>query len=348
MTISDSPSQTTAIAGRGAVGHALLEVRDLKVVYRTDSRHVPALRGLSLTVREGETLGVMGETGSGKSTLAHSVLGLLPPGSVGGVIRFRGEDLPVGDEAAMRAVRWRRIALVFQSASTGFDPVYRVGEQIIEPIVVHLGWNRAQAGQEALRLWGEVGLPAELFGRYPHQLSGGEKRLAMLAMALACQPELLLLDEPTAGLDSMTRARVLSVLRRLRDERRLTMILITHTLGDLAVLADRAMVLYAGRVVEAGLAGEVLAKPRHPYTWGLVNAYPNMARARDLWAIRGDPPCPPAAWLRLRAQVQPGRTAVRPGGAGTGRPRRSVGGVLPGRAADASGSAGPPQGLHGF
>ncbi len=271
----------------------LLEVRDLQVCYRNgSSAGIPALRGLSFSLREGEVLGIVGETGSGKSTLAHALLGLLPEATVAGRISLGGKTLPVQDEAAVQEVRWRRVALVFQTAGTGFDPVYRVGEQVAEPLVIHRRYSHGDALSRAAELWKEVGLSPDSFDRFPHQLSGGEKRLAMLAMALACDPELLVLDEPTAGLDSFTRAGILELLRRLRTERRLAMIVITHSLGDLPGLADRTMILYAGKAAELGPTRAILDSPSHPYSWGLVNAYPTMKRAKDLWGIRGDTPDP--------------------------------------------------------
>ncbi len=289
----DGVSSASLVIEGGDTAAPLLEVEDLHVRYRSEAgRAVHALRGLSITLRCGETLGIVGETGSGKSTLAHTLMGLVAAGNVEGRISFGGHPLLVRDEEAMRGLRWRRIALVFQTAGTGFDPVYQVGEQVSEPLQVHRGYSRREAILRARELWQEVGLPAERFDHYPHQLSGGEKRLAMLAMALVCDPELLILDEPTAGLDTLTRTQVLTLLRRLRRQRHLTMIIITHTLSDLPGLADRTLILYAGRAAELGPTGDVLSVPRHPYSWGLINAYPSMGRARDLWGVRGDSPDP--------------------------------------------------------
>jgi peptide/nickel transport system ATP-binding protein len=287
-------TETDPASARGTHPSApLLEVEDLRVRYRLgNGRSLPAIRGLSLDLRRGEVLGIVGETGSGKSTLAHTLLGLLSTAEVEGTISFHQQPLPVQDEVAMREFRWCRISLVFQTAGTGFDPVYAVGDQIGEAMRVHRGRSREEAGVRSRELWGEVGLQPERFDHYPHQLSGGEKRLAMLAMALACDPELLILDEPTAGMDAFTRTRILALLRELRQRRTLTMIVITHTLADLPGLASRTLILYAGRAAELGPTAKVLSAPRHPYSWGLLNAYPSMTRARDLWGIRGDPPDP--------------------------------------------------------
>ena len=277
----------------GPAAAPLLQMEDLHVRYRLgQDRSLPALRGLSLSLDHGDVLGIVGETGSGKSTLAHTLLGLVPPNSIEGTVSFHGRPLPLQDEEEMREFRWRRIALVFQTAGTGFDPVYTVGDQVCEPLQTHCGYSRDDARAKAARLWAEMGLPPDRFQHYPHQLSGGEKRLAMLAMALACDPELLVLDEPTAGLDAFTRGQILRLLKELRQRRKLTMIMITHTLADLRGLAGRTLVLYAGRAAELGKTDEVLSAPRHPYSWGLLNAYPSMERAKDLWGIRGDPPDP--------------------------------------------------------
>ncbi len=274
-------------------GIPMLEVKDLGVRYRTrGGQAISALRGLSFELRQGELLGIVGETGSGKSTLAHTLLGLLTRAEIDGEVSYRGQPLPLHDEEAMREIRWREIALVFQVAGTGFDPVYPVGDQIREPLLAHRRCGRDEARARVAQLWEDVGLEAGRLNSYPHQLSGGEKRLAMLAMALVCDPELLMLDEPTAGLDSFTRIRVLSLLKSLQRRRKLTMIVITHTLSDLDRLAERTMILYAGKAVEIGPTREVLTAPLHPYSWGLLNAYPSMRRARDLWGIRGDSPDP--------------------------------------------------------
>ncbi|MFN8482241.1 MAG: ABC transporter ATP-binding protein [Anaerolineae bacterium] len=271
----------------------VLTVRGLTVVYPTSRGElVHALTDISLSLARGEAVGIVGESGSGKTTLARTLTGLTSTASVRGHIVFEGEPLPITDEAAMRAIRWRKIALSFQGASSAFDPVYRVGDQVMEPILEHLKLAPEDARRRALLLWRDVDLPADRFERYPHELSGGEKQRAMLAMALACDPALLIVDEPTSGLDVLTRDRVLELLRDLRRERNLSLVMISHHLGDMIGLADRTLVLYAGRIAEVGATEDVLDDPRHPYTWGLVNAFPRMDRAKDLWGIRGHPPDP--------------------------------------------------------
>lgn len=283
----------------------MLDIRDLRVHYRPAStgghdRPVRALDGVSLRLSRGEALGIVGETGSGKSTLALTLMGLATGATIRGEALFQGRPLPLSDEAAMRAVRWRRIALAFQSAGSAFDPVYPIGRQIAEPVLTHLEIDPRDAEARARALLAQVGLPANRFDHYPHQLSGGEKQRAMIAMALSCEPELLILDEPTSGLDAMTRSAIVEMLHRLRRERTLTMILISHNLADVASLTDRTAVFYAGRVIEVGQTADLLDDPGHPYTWGLVNAYPLMTRAKDLAGIRGalpDPTDPPAGCL---------------------------------------------------
>lgn len=282
-----------ALNGRSSGAPAWLAVRDLQVAYRLpDGRELPALHGLSFDLARGETLGVVGEAGSGKTTLLLALLGLLPTARVSGSVFFAGGPLPLGDEQRLRAFRWRRIALAFQGSATAFNPVYPVGAQVVEPLVEHLGLDGGTARARALALWERVGLRPELFDRYPHQLSGGEKQRALLAMALACEPELLLVDEPTSGLDALAKAQALDLLRTLQRQRGFGLIVVSHDLGDVRRLATQVLVLYAGRAVEYGSADLVLADPRHPYSVGLVGAYPTLSRARDLWGIRGAPPDP--------------------------------------------------------
>ena len=269
----------------------LLDVRDLAVSYPVSSKVTArALQGGSFAVGRGEALGIVGESGSGKTTLALTLLGLTPTARVAGEVCFAGRSLPLGDEAAMRAIRWRRIALAFQASGSAFDPVYPVGDQVVEPLVAHLGLPVGEARRRALALWADVDLPPDRFAHFPHQLSGGEKQRAMLAMALACEPELLIVDEPTSGLDVLTRRHILDLLRAVRARHGLALIIISHALDDIAGLADRTLVLYAGRIAELGATGPVLDEPRHPYTVGLVNAYPRLDRAKDLWGICGQPP----------------------------------------------------------
>jgi len=276
----------------------LVSVRDLRVHLaagpKRDGAVVRAVDGVSFDLAAGEALAIVGETGSGKTTIGRALLGLHPPGSTRGSICLAGRELVNLPEEDWRPLRWRRIAMAVQGAGSAFDPVYRIGEQIAEPLREHLGLPPAEAAERAGVLAGRVGLEPRHLRAYPHQLSGGEKQRAMLAMALSCAPEVLIVDEPTSGQDVLSRARLIELLRQVRRETAL--ILISHDLAAAAQVAGRVAVLYAGKLVEVGPAREVLDQPRHPYTWGLLNAYPNMTTARDLRGIRGiapDPSDPP-------------------------------------------------------
>ena len=266
----------------------VLSVRDLHVNFDA----VRAIDGVSFDLAAGEALAVVGETGSGKTTLARALLGLHPASSVQGSIRLNGNELVGLSERDWEHVRWKAIALAVQNAASGFDPVYRVGNQIIEPMRQHLRLPNGQIRVRALALAEQVGLTERHLHAYPHQLSGGEKQRLMLAMALSCDPDLLILDEPTSGQDMLSRERLIALLRRLRDERNFALLLISHDLAAAAVLTDRTAVLYAGKLAETGATRAIFTMPRHPYTWGLLNAYPNMTTSRDLSSIRGQMPDP--------------------------------------------------------
>lgn len=271
----------------------MLSVRDLRVTFSLDGRAcVRAVDGVSFDLARGDALGVVGETGAGKTTLARALLGLHPPECVQGSVRLDGRELVGLSEEGWRAVRWRRIALVVQSVGTALDPVHRVGDQIAEPMRFHLGLSPAQAWARAEELARLVGLELRHLRAYPHQLSGGEKQRALLAMALGCDPDVLVLDEPTSGQDMLSRACLLDLLENLRRERGVGLLVISHDLAAVGRLAERVAVLYAGKMVEIGPAEAVFGDPRHPYTWGLVHSYPDMGTARDLRSIRGHPPDP--------------------------------------------------------
>jgi peptide/nickel transport system ATP-binding protein len=282
----------------------LLSVRDLHVHFPSpslpDGRDGPAVRAVdavSFDLADGKALAIVGETGSGKTTIARALLGLHPPGCVWGSVRLTGRELVGLPEDEWRSIRWQRIAMAVQSVGTAFDPVYRIGEQIAEPLRQHLGLAPGDARLRAEALAGRVGLESRHLRAYPHQLSGGEKQRAMLAMALSCEPELLILDEPTSGQDVLARAQLIALLRQIRRESGASLLLISHDLAAVACLVEQVSVLYAGKLIEVGPTADVLERPRHPYTWGLLNAYPNMTTARDLRGIRGhlpDPVNPPA------------------------------------------------------
>ncbi|HET7486574.1 MAG TPA: ABC transporter ATP-binding protein [Acidimicrobiales bacterium] len=274
----------------------MLVVERLRVTYPGP----PPVRGLddvSLTVAPGQCLGILGESGSGKSTLGAALLGLHTTARVEGSLRLGDSDLTAIDEDGWRSVRWRRIALAFQSTAA-LNPVHRVGEQVAEPMKVHLGFGGSAARERAEQLLEDIGPGAWAFGRYPNELSGGQQRLVLLAMALACDPEVLVLDEPTSGLDPVTRARVLAVLGAVQATGDRSMVILGHDTDALGVLATHVGVLYRGWMAEHGPAADVLTRPRSPYAWALLNARPTLASVKELRGIRGAPPDP--------AEVAPG------------------------------------------
>ncbi|PKO22352.1 MAG: ABC transporter ATP-binding protein [Chloroflexi bacterium HGW-Chloroflexi-1] len=293
-----TPTETTPVGTESACSAATgsprpgLSVRDLRVHFPTAGGIARAVDGVSFDLAAGEALAIIGETGSGKTSIARALLGLHPAGVTRGGIRLSGQELIGLAEDAWRAVRWRRIALAAQNAGAAFDPVYHIGEQIAEPLREHLGLAPVEALAQAILLAEQVGLTPRHLAAYPHQLSGGEKQRAMLAMALSCNPEILIVDEPTSGQDMLARAEVITLLRRLRAARGMSLLLISHDLAAVAQLADRVAVLYAGKLVEVVAAADLIEAPRHPYTWGLRNAYPSMTTARDLAGIRGELPDP--------------------------------------------------------
>jgi oligopeptide/dipeptide ABC transporter ATP-binding protein len=259
----------------------LLEVRGLTVDYAAPGAlPVRALAGVDLTVAEGEAVAVVGESGSGKSTLALALLGLLPRSArLQGSIRYRGQELCGQPEAAWRALRGAQASLVFQDPALTLTPVRRVGPQVAEVVRTHRD-GRARAGRaEAEAALAEVGLPATAYGRYPHQLSGGQRQRVAVARALACSPSLLVADEPTSMLDSVAAAELRALLVAVQRKRGLALLLVTHDLAALPAVAQRALVLYAGRMVEAGEVGRVLGRPLHPYTRGLIRALPRARQA---------------------------------------------------------------------
>lgn len=267
----------------------LLEVHDLRVTFEGG---VEAVRGVSFQLDHGESLSVVGETGSGKSTLALCLAGLIQPPLASGSVRLDGTELLGAPEEELRRLRWRRVALALQGAP--FNPVVTVGDQVAEPLRQHLGMGKREARRRAGELAAEMLLPVELLDRYPHEISGGERRRAMVAMTLALDPDLVVLDEPTSGLDPFTRHDLVGRLAELAGARRFAVLIISHDLSDAARLASRFLVLYAGETMELGPTARVTAEPAHPYSWALVNAYPVMSTTKDLRPIRGAPPDPRA------------------------------------------------------
>jgi oligopeptide/dipeptide ABC transporter ATP-binding protein len=264
----------------------VLDVRELRTYFETDAGTARAVDGVSFTVDRGEALGLVGESGSGKSVTALSILRLVPepPGHIvaGSSIRLRGRDLMALPERSMCDVRGNDVGMVFQEPMTSLNPVQPVGEQVAEPIRRHLGFGRRAARERAIELLGLVGIPepAERVAAYPHQLSGGMRQRVMIAMALACDPALLIADEPTTALDVTIQAQILDLLRELRARLGMALILITHDLGVVAEVCDRVAVMYAGQIVETGGVGAVFRKPCHPYTEGLLRAMPRLGRSR--------------------------------------------------------------------
>ena len=274
----------------------LLSVRDLHVTYRSDAGPVPAVRGVSFDLAPGETLGLAGESGCGKSTIAGALLRVLPPGTqVAGEVLLDGENVLEMKPGRLRAVRWTEMSIVFQGALHALNPVQRVGDQIAEAIEIHRSAPKAQP--RVAELLEIVGIPARRSRDYPHQLSGGQRQRVLIALALACNPRILIADEPTTALDVMVQAQVLELLERLQRELALSMIFITHDLSTLSYVCRRTAVMYAGRIVEEGDALDVFDHPRHPYTTALAAAFPRIGDQSHRMkpsGLGGDPPDPRA------------------------------------------------------
>ena len=257
---------------------ALLEITGLRTEFHLKGGVLRAVRGVDLVVEPGETLALVGESGCGKSITAASVLRLVPPPGriVSGSIRFKGEELLTLSEERMREIRGNRIAMVFQDPMTSLNPVFTVGYQVAEGLRIHRGLSAAAAEREAVDLLTRVGIPAAVdrIKDYPHQLSGGMRQRVMIAMALACSPELVIADEPTTALDVTIQAQILELLDRLMTEKRMGLILITHNLGIVAERAHRTAIMYAGEIVESAPTAELFANPLHPYTKGLIASLP--------------------------------------------------------------------------
>jgi peptide/nickel transport system ATP-binding protein len=268
----------------------VLSIRGLKVTY-PGPPPVQALDGLSLDLAAGECVGILGESGSGKSTLAQALLGLLPTAEIEGSVHLGDVELTDLDEEAWRPVRWKRISLGFQSTNA-LNPVLRIGDQLTEPLKEHLGMDDEAADRRAVELLESVTLGEWAMHRYPRELSGGQRRLILIAMALACDPDVVVLDEPTAGLDAVTREEVLGLLTSLVAGRKQALLIVSHDPEALELVADRIAVMYRGWMAEVGPAGRIVNNPRHPYSVGLLNARPTLATVKDLRGIRGDPPRP--------------------------------------------------------
>jgi peptide/nickel transport system ATP-binding protein len=277
-------------------GGPFLDVRDLRVHFPTDDGLVKSVDGLSFSLRRGRTLGIVGESGSGKSVSSLAIMGLLTSTNarISGEIRLDGEELVGADPDAVRKLRGQKMAMIFQDPLSSMHPYYKVGAQIIEAYRIHNHVTKSQARQHAIDLLGRVGIPSpgSRVDDYPHQFSGGMRQRAMIAMALSCDPELLIADEPTTALDVTVQAEILDLIRSLQAEFGSAVIMITHDLGVIAELADDVLVMYAGRAVERATAQDLFKRPEHPYTWGLLSSMPRLDRDRQdrLIPVRGTPP----------------------------------------------------------
>ncbi len=273
--------------------NVILRVEDLKVSFRTYAGTVQAVRGVSFELNKGETIAIVGESGSGKSVSTKAVMGILPSNAIveSGRILYDGSDLLEADEDAMKEIRGKRIGLIFQDPMSALNPIMKVGKQIME-VLKKRGLNKQQAREEALKLMNDVGIPqAEArFEQYPFQFSGGMRQRIVIAIALAGEPEILICDEPTTALDVTVQARILEMINRIKEERNLSVIFITHDLGVVANMADRVYVMYAGKIVETGTVQEVFLEPAHPYTWALLTSMPDLETHGRLQAIPGAPP----------------------------------------------------------
>ncbi|WPD19336.1 ABC transporter ATP-binding protein [Thermaerobacter composti] len=309
----------------------LLEVRDLRVHFRTHGGEVQAVRGVSFDLYKGETLCIVGESGCGKSVTAQTIMRLIPvpPGRiVSGSIRFQGKDLVRLPEREMQRIRGRSMGMIFQDPMTSLNPTMTIGRQIAEPLIKHQGMRPDQARARAIELLRMVGIPnpEERVRQYPHQFSGGMRQRAMIAIALACNPALLIADEPTTALDVTIQAQILELMQDLKRRLGTAIILITHDLGVVARMADRIAVMYAGQIVEQGTAEEIFHHPKHPYTEALLRSIPRLDDRRErLQAIPGTPPdlfSPPAGCafaarcpytMRVCHTYDPQLEEIRPG-----------------------------------
>ncbi|MET7690667.1 ABC transporter ATP-binding protein [Streptomyces sp. NPDC005483] len=275
---------------------AFLSVRDLRVRFKTEDGIVKAVDGLSFDLERGQTLGIVGESGSGKSVTNLTILGLHNPqfAAIDGEILLEGQELITARESEMEKLRGNKMAMIFQDPLTALSPYYTVGRQLSEPFMKHTGASKKEAKDRAIQMLEKVGIPQPKvrFGDYPHQFSGGMRQRAMIAMALMCDPQLLIADEPTTALDVTVQAQILDLLKDLQQEFGSAIIFITHDLGVISSMADDLLVMYAGRAVERGSVREVMRAPRHPYTWGLLSSMPRLDSDvnEELVPIPGSPP----------------------------------------------------------
>lgn len=323
--LADSTDRSSPTA---AAGEAVLDVRELSLTLRAVGGHVKPLRGVSFAVQPGRVLAILGESGSGKSLTLKSILRVLPGPSaqLQGSVLFRGAELLTASERHMRTVRGNRIAMIYQDPVAALDPIFTVGSQIVETIRQHRNVSRDEARSLAIRQLGELGIPSpeQRMGAYPHEMSGGMCQRIMIAIALACRPDVLLADEPTSALDVTVQAQIVSILRNFVETSGASVVVVTHDVGVAAELADDVAVMYAGQVVEIGPVLEVLEKPQHPYTEALISSNVTLGTEGRLPTIAGSPPdprnMPTGCAFRFRCEralpecrAAPPVVAVRPG-----------------------------------
>jgi oligopeptide transport system ATP-binding protein len=274
----------------------VLEVKDLHISFHTFSGEVQAIRGVNFDLNKGETLAIVGESGSGKSVTTKAIMRLLPESNSEikqGEILFEGKDLAKLSDKTMQKIRGKDISMIFQDPMTSLNPTMKVGKQIIEPIVKHQKLSKAAAKKRAIEILELVGIPnpEERFNQYPHQFSGGMRQRVVIAIALACNPKVLIADEPTTALDVTIQAQILELMKDLQKKIDTSIVFITHDLGVVANVADRVAVMYGGKIVEIGTVDEVFYNPQHPYTWGLISSMPTLdTDDEELYAIPGTPP----------------------------------------------------------
>ena len=276
------------------MSETILSIENLRIHFETFAGEVQAIRGVNLNLQKGETLALVGESGSGKSVTAKSVMKLLTNNAVvkEGSITFKGENILEKSERDMQSIRGKEIAMVFQDPMTSLDPTMKIGKQITEVIIKHEKASKEEANKRAEELLELVGIPnaKERMKQYPHQFSGGQRQRIVIAIALACNPDVLIADEPTTALDVTIQAQILELLKKLQQQFQMAIIFITHDLGVVANVADRVAVMYAGKVVEVGTVDEVFYNPQHPYTLGLLRSMPTLHTGDTLYAIPGSPP----------------------------------------------------------
>ncbi len=294
MASSGKRQSIPTVSGNGP----LLVVHDLKVFFHSDGKVSRAVDGLSYEVKEGETVCLVGESGCGKTVSALAILGLVPqpPGEIrGGKILFKGRDLLELDDETFQGIRGKEISMIFQEPMTSLNPVFTIGDQIEEAIMAHEAVEKADARRRAIELLADVGIPSpeERAKDYPHSLSGGQRQRVMIAMALACKPDLVIADEPTTALDVTIQDQILHLFRELKEQRRMALLYITHNLGVVAEIADRIYVMYSGTIAEVGNSQQIFRNPSHPYTMGLLASLPSRARkGKPLYSIPGAVPDP--------------------------------------------------------